>query len=204
MTLWSHTDDPFNVISGLEKYPKMMDYGPDYAGLPDCVAFEKHDGSNLAWRWVGDHFESPRFRSGRLVSEEWPTFFRDLPDMRPPPEAERALLGVREGMFFAEFRGDASFAGEHVAGDPKRIHPIDLWACGRGFMPPSEFARTFAVRPVYSGRLTAKFVEDVRSGRLGVNEGVVVKGGYWRMVWCCKIKTREWLSRVEEHERSRR
>lgn len=194
------TDAPFNITEGLQKYPKILDYSPKYAGLRGAVAFEKHDGSNIMWLWDGRGFGAPRFRSGRLVSEEWVAFVQDVEPsvLRPPEAAARALSGASDGAFFSEFRGDKSFSGLHVPGDPKRAHPIDLWVGGRGFMPPAEFSRVFGVPTVYSGTLTAKFVEDVRSGRLGVNEGVVVKGGDWGSVWCCKIKTREWLARGGE------
>lgn len=65
-------------------------------------------------------------------------------------------------------------------------------------MPPDEFSKSFNITPIYQGKLIPKFVEDVRQGRLGVNEGVVCKGGNWGSVWCCKIKTNAWLARGGE------
>jgi hypothetical protein len=42
---------------------------------------------------------------------------------------------------------------------------------------------------VYEGKLTGKFAEDVRTGMLGVAEGVVCKGGSGgRDLWMAKIK----------------
>lgn len=193
-------DEPFNVTEELGKFPKMLDYGRKYGGLK-CVAFEKHDGSNLAWRWNGTDLQWPTFRSGRSIIGESESF-ADLLDCY----AEVVLVASNllrsmncdDAVFFTEFRGNQSFSGEHVAKDPKTIHPIDLWVKGKGFMPPEEFSRAFGVVPIYRGKLTTKFVEDVRKGRLGVNEGVVCKGGNWGSIWCCKIKTDNWLARGGE------
>ncbi len=192
-------DETFNVTDALGKYPKILDYGREHAGLP-CVAFEKHDGSNLGFRWLDGWWRPAEFRSGRTILEEMGTF-RDVPrifDELIRPLAEQYVAGAEEAAVFCEFRGGKSFSGEHVAGDPKTLHPIDLWVKGRGFMPPEEFATAFNVEPVYRGKLTAKFVEDVRAGRLGVNEGVVCKGGDWGSYWSCKIKTRAWLAKGGE------
>lgn len=191
-------DPPFNVTESLDKYPKILDYGSSHGGL-SCVAFEKHDGTNLAWRWDGNGFGPAKFRSGRMAAlEEYDVFGRDLLKLAIPNAAFDACNGVEEAVFFAEFRGDKSFSGEHVRDDPKTLHPIDLWIKGRGFMPPKEFSRTFGVEPVYIGKLTTKFVEDIRKGRLGVNEGVVCKGGDWGSIWCCKVKTDAWLAKGGE------
>ncbi len=199
-------DAPFNVKSGLEKYPKILDYGREHAGA-FCWAFDKHDGTNLAFRWrrPTGFLEVPSFRSGRTIMEELGTFgeatgvfdatIRERADLVMRPYAE---AGREEAVLFCEFRGPRSFSGEHVKGDPKTLHPIDLWLEGMGFMPPDVFATSFRVEPVYSGKLTADFVERVRAGKVKVNEGVVAKGGTWGKVWCAKIKTRAWLARGGE------
>lgn len=202
----SPVDAPFNVTEELDKYPKILDYSSAHGGV-SCIAFEKHDGTNLAFKWrsLGGFFEVPSFRSGRTIMEELDTFgtatdvfdasVRERADevMRPFLEAKR-----ENAILFCEFRGAKSFSGEHEKDDPKSLHPIDLWVEGLGFMPPDLFATAFRIKPVYKGKLTAKFVEDVRAGRTGVNEGVVCKGGSWGSVWSCKIKTRAWLAKGGE------
>ena len=193
------SDEAFNETEELRRYPKIQDYSRLHAGLP-CLAFEKHDGTNLGWRWTNESFGPATFRSGRTAREEGGVF-EDAERVFEETLRDRAasvLRGVEEAVFFAELRGERSFSGEHREDDPKRLHAIDVWIRGRGFMPPEEFARAFEVAPVYRGKLTAKFAEDVRAGRLGVNEGVVCKGGSWGAVWCCKIKTRAWLARGGE------
>lgn len=197
-------DAPFNVTDALEKFPKILDYTREHAGA-QCIAFEKHDGTNLAFRLEDGRWSVPTFRSGRSVMRELGVFRDAVPVFESTLRSAvdmiaRHVLDAREAVFFAEFRGDRSFSGEHEADDEKRLHPIDLWIKGRGFVPPERFAREFAefVTPIYRGKLSAKFVEDVRAGRKGVNEGVVCKGGDWGEVWCCKIKTRAWLARGGE------
>ncbi len=199
-------DDVFNVTESLGKYPKILDYSSAHGGLK-CFAFEKHDGTNLAFRWrsVAGFIEVPSFRSGRTIMEELGTFgdattVFDASIRERADEAMKPFLeaGRDEAVLFCEFRGPRSFSGEHEKDDPKTLHPIDLWIGGLGFMPPDLFATAFRVKPIYEGKLTAKFVEDVRAGRTGVNEGVVCKGGTWGSIWCCKIKTRAWLAKGGE------
>jgi len=198
----SPIDLPFNVTESLDKFPKILDYSRGHGGCP-CIAFEKHDGTNLAWRWRkdgGDWFELPTFRSGKTILEGM-GFFDEAPEIFDKvlfKTAKQLLQGLDEAVLFTEFRGEQSFSGEHVRDDPKTLHPIDLWIKGKGFMPPDEFSKSFNITPIYQGKLIPKFVEDVRQGRLGVNEGVVCKGGNWGSVWCCKIKTNAWLARGGE------
>jgi hypothetical protein len=194
-------DPPFNATESLEKYPKILDYGREHAGAR-CLAFEKHDGTNLAFRWDGERFGPGTFRSGRTVLQEGGVFGSVseilLGQLWPGCPLLRAVEGEEDAAYFAEFRGPRSFSGEHERDDPKTLHPIDLWIKGKGFVPPATFAAWFSVPLVYQGKLTADFVERVRSGKVGVNEGVVCKGGGWGSVWCCKIKTRAWLARGGE------
>lgn len=199
-------DQPFNVTDTLGKYPKILDYGRQHAGAR-CFIFEKHDGSNLAWRWDGAGFGPATLRSGRSVAfEKWAMM--DGVGVHLPAdlferfnEAIALHDGGPEAVLFTEFRGEMSFSGEHVEDDPKTLHPIDLWIQGEGFMPPGDFAHFFNVPILYQGPLAADVVEAVRTrtGRFAkVNEGVVCKGGDWSSYWSCKIKTRAWLARGGE------
>lgn len=204
----SPIDPPFNNPNECPKYPKILDYGPQHGGL-SCVMFEKHDGSNLAWHWRNGVFSHvPHFRSGKTI-EAAPQVFWEAPGLFEMYEGWWAPAvagavgasgsdGEGEAILFTEFRGPNSFSGEHVAGDVKKLYPIDLWIKGKGFMPPRAFSIAFAAVPVDFCKLTSKVVEDIRKGRLGVNEGVVCKGGDWGSVWCCKIKTDAWLARGGE------
>ena len=62
-----------------------------------------------------------------------------------------------------------------------------------------DFGHLPIPRVVYRGRLTGRFLEDVRLGRYGVAEGVVCKGGTGGDdVWMVKVKTDEYLERLRQ------
>lgn len=207
-------DPPFNNPDTCEKYPKILHYGSQHGGL-SCVMFEKHDGSNLAWKWSCGSFDNiymPSFRSGKTIQEALDVF-GEAPEVFEKTLMETAenilsrYAGTSEAILFTEFRGDNSFSGEHLKSDVKTLHPIDIWIKGKGFMPPKVFVSAFegyggidgdGVGVVYEGKLHARVVDAIRKGRVGVNEGVIAKGGDWGSVWCCKIKTDAWLARGGE------
>lgn len=195
------SDPPFNKTEALEKFPKILDYERGHGGRR-CIAFEKYDGTNLAWRLHnGKLIDQPFIRSGRRFFHYDRVFgpAHDLFDTQFRAKLAQLLAGVEEAVFFTEYFGEKSFSGEHVVGDPKKLMAIDLWRKGFGFTAPADFALLFPETPViYEGKLTTQFVENVRKGRLGVNEGVVCKGGSTGSVWCCKIKTDAWLARGGE------
>jgi len=193
-------DAPFNQTDELEKFPKMLDYGREHGSL-QCIAFEKYDGSNFGWRWDGQTFSKPFVRSGKSFDYYDPIAGPSLGifDRELKSRLAQLLAGVSEAIVFTEYYGPKTYAGNHVEGDEMRLVPIDLWKKGLGFTPPDEFSKLFPeTRVVYRGKLSTQFVEDVRKGRLGVNEGVVCKGGTWGSVWYCKIKTDAWLAKGGE------
>ena len=54
-------------------------------------------------------------------------------------------------------------------------------------------------RIVFQGKFTGQFTEDVRRGRYGVAEGVVVKGGNGGDdVWMAKIKTIAYMEKLKQ------
>jgi len=91
----------------------------------------------------------------------------------------------------------------HVAAEPKELRLFDVEAEGYGFVDPWRFVADFGMlcsaRVVYQGKLTGKFVEDVRNGRYDVMEGVIARGGSGgRDVWMCKIKTLAYMERLRQ------
>ncbi len=51
---------------------------------------------------------------------------------------------------------------------------------------------------VYVGKITGKFVDDVKNNKYKLNEGVVCKGvDKNNEIWMCKIKTQSWLDRLQ-------
>ncbi|HEX4613480.1 MAG TPA: hypothetical protein VH092_35185 [Urbifossiella sp.] len=51
-------------------------------------------------------------------------------------------------------------------------------------------------RVVYRGKLAGAFLDDVLTGKHGVTEGVVCKGGEGATVWMVKVKTDRYQERL--------
>jgi hypothetical protein len=208
-----------NIDKPMLHYPKIP--GSDRRPSGRCVAFEKLDGTNLHWDWDRDFgwhsFGTRRdaFNLNRLGIEE---FGRQHAHLRECVEAFQVSLAEPvERLFrerepyrsfhslkiFTEFRGPNSFAGLHKPDDPKEVRLFDVWAEPFGMIGPAAFVADFGhlpiARVVYQGRLTGQFIEDVRLGRYGVNEGVVCKGGAGGSdIWMIKIKTHAYMERLKQ------
>lgn len=197
-------------------YPKM----PGSADAPSakCVAFEKLDGTNLHWCWHRD-FGWHAFGTRRDEFDRGPAGVTAFADAHPGIEGadalfDRTLAGPLDAILrerfpefgevkaFAEYLGPNSFAGAHDPRDDKRVVLFDVWADGYGFVAPERFAEAFASLPVprvlYRGKLTGEFLEAVRTGKYGVIEGAVCKGGTGGAdVWMLKVKTFAYLARLK-------
>ena len=95
---------------------------------------------------------------------------------------------------FTEFFGPNSFAGSHVAEDPKELRLFDVYLFQKGLVKPKQFVEVYGDMPqaaevVYEGSLNKKFVMDVKKGKYPVFEGVIAKGNDYMV----KIKTDEYF-----------
>lgn len=199
-------------------YPKIP--GSSAAPTGRCVAFEKLDGTNLHWTWDRDfgwHAFGTRRDEFNLTPDGEAAFAAAHPGLEEAAPVFRATLaGPLDALLrahpayanfaavkaFTEFLGPNSFAGAHVPGDPKRAVLFDVWADGYGFVPPHQFVADFGHLPiprvVYTGKLTGTFLEAVRTGKYGVSEGVVCKGGAGADAWMVKVKTYAYLERLKK------
>ena len=200
-------------------YPKI----PGSRNTPTgrCVAFEKYDGTNLHWCWDRDfgwHAFGTRRDEFNLTEAGVEQFGRKHAHLREAAEVFRATLADGlERVFredptyteipafraFAEFLGPGSFAGLHKEGEPKELKLFDVQAEPGGMLGPFTFVRDFGhlntARVIYEGKLTGKFAEDVRTGKYGVAEGVVCKGGAGDAdLWMVKIKTNAYMDRLKK------
>ncbi len=199
-------------------YPKIP--GSRDAPAGRCVAFEKYDGTNLHWDWdreFGWHsfgtrrdefdlseagiarFTAAHAHLRECVGVFLATLAEGLESVFAGRESYREFAGFRA---FTEFLGPNSFAGLHQADDPKRLVLFDIRAEPIGILGPERFADDFGhlpiARVVYRGKLTGKFAEDVRTGKYGVAEGIVCKGGSGCAdVWMAKIKTYAYLEKLK-------
>jgi hypothetical protein len=204
-------------------YPKI----PSTEGCPGgaCIAFEKYDGTNLHWAWDRD-FGWHAFGTRRDQFNLSPEGIRQFNEAHPGLEGcadlfQATLAGGLEIVFrekeayaectevkvFTEFFGPRSFAGMHKPDEPKQLVLFDVLAEPFGLLGPELFVLHYnhlpSARVVYRGKFTGQFTEDVRRGKFGVAEGVVVKGGGNRGptgddLWMAKIKTDAYLARLKK------
>jgi hypothetical protein len=200
-------------------YPKIRDSSA--AQLGPCIAFEKIDGTNLHWSWdreFGWHAFGTRRDEFTLTAPGIALFAAAHPDLAGCAELFQATLaGPLDAVFranpryapfatlkaFTEYAGPGSFAGLHRDRDTMELVLFDVEAAGFGLIGPFDFAEDFThlriPRIVYRGKFTGQLTEDVRKGKFGVAEGVVVKGGSGgEDVWLAKIKTRAYLERLKQ------
>jgi hypothetical protein len=194
---------------------------PDSRNAPGgtCIAFEKLDGTNMHFDWdreFGWHAFGTRRDTFALTPIGTAQFAQKHNHLSAAPHVfEGTLANTLEPIFaqpfyashnslkiFAEFLGDHSFAGLHKPEDPKRLVLFDVWLDGYGWVSPAQFVEDFGHLPtpcvVYKGKYNGQLGEDVRNGKFGVAEGVVVKGGKGGSdVWMAKIKTSAYLQRLK-------
>ncbi len=84
---------------------------------------------------------------------------------------------------------------------------FDVWLEGFGLVGPRVFVADFGPVPMprltFQGKFTGQLAEDVRNGKLGVLEDVVVKGGrVGADVWMIKTKSLACAERLENVSRT--
>lgn len=197
-------------------YPKMP--GSKESPSGPCVAFEKYDGTNLHWVWereLGWYAFGTRRSRFDLDETGIAEFHAAHPGL---PEAERRFreqlaeplaeifttnpdYAGSEITVFTEYFGPHSFAGKHKADDPKQLVLFDV-EIPEGIIAPEQFLTDFhncpIARTVYQGRLTGKFIHDVREGKYDVSEGIVCKGLEEGRLWMVKIKTHAYMQRLKD------
>lgn len=199
-------------------YPKI----PDSRNCPlkRCIAFEKYDGTNLHWVWeveLGwyafgtrrDRFDLDdmgiaEFNAAHPGLEEAPEIFqKDFANSLDSIFRENPQYSCPEITVFTEFLGSNSFAGMHKKDEAKQLILFDVQT-DKGIIHPEQFIRDFSElnipKVVYRGKLTGKFIDDVRQGKYAVAEGVVCKGGNSNsnQVWMVKIKTYAYMKKLQQ------
>ena len=105
-----------------------------------------------------------------------------------------------------EWVGPNSFAGIHDPNDILDVVLFDINPYKKGIISPRQFIKHFGhldiPRTIFEGNMTQEFIQRVREGYYGVNEGVVCKGNKPNgrpphNYWSCKIKTSAWLAELK-------
>ena len=202
----------------LARYPSIDGiHKSSLLGQP-CIAFEKHDGSNLQFSW---NQTDGWYRYGtrkRTVEKDNPLFGSAI-EMFHKQYADGILQTIRKYKeyrncksltAFCEFLGDKTFSGLHVDGDPKRLVLFDILVDDSQMVLPKDFVAHFGnldiAKVLYEGELSQQLIDDVRTGKLDCNEGVVCKGVHSHQrrkgkteheVWMVKIKTEKWMQELQ-------
>jgi hypothetical protein len=196
-------------------YPKIPENSDKFHGK--CIAFEKYDGTNLHWKWDPQdgwtHFGTRRTQFP-LTKKGMDEFAKEHSELASAPYIFSDVLRDKLTKFFCvntayhmqtillftEFYGSNSFAGGHDLNDEHELVMIDVMLNGR-LMSPELFTNVFygfrTAEIIYRGKYTGQFAEDVRKGKYNVNEGVVVKGIVDGEVFMTKVKTKDYLKRLE-------
>jgi hypothetical protein len=170
-----------------------------------CIAFEKYDGSNLRWEWTPKQgwnkfgtrkhlFDASDLQFGEAI----PIFMEKLAD-DIVYRTKQIVRNPERITAFTEFLGENSFAGSHVASDPKELKLFDVFLFKKGFVQPKQFVETYgsaeyAARVVYEGNLNRQFIMDVRDSKYPGFEGVIAKGNDFMV----KIKTKAFFAKLQE------
>ena len=174
-----------------------------------CVAFYKYDGSNLRFEWSmnqGWYKFGTRHRLFDKTDSDYgsavPLFMGKI-----APQLDevfkREFKKIKMMTVFMEFFGPSSFAGQHLLTEEKELRLIDVCPYKKCMVNPHDFIKMFghldfSAEVIYKGVLTEQFINDVRSGKYPVVEGVVCKGGDRHKLWMAKIKTDSYRQRLKE------
>lgn len=189
---------------------------PDTTNCPlkKCIAFEKYDGTNIHWvlkpqfGWVDYGTRRDRFpfniEGSRRFERAHPELVgvSNLWDLGGKLETHliNTYNSASEVVVFTEYLGPNSFAGMHQPGDEMDLVIFDVQIDGI-LLPPEEFIRVFQgfniSRVIFQGKYSGQLFVDVRAGKYGVKEGVVVKGVVDGKIYMVKIKTNEYLEHLK-------
>ena len=197
----------------MKEYPKIPAY-TKFLGQP-CIAFYKYDGSNLRVEY-----------SNKRGWYKWGTRKRlfdkcdidygcaiDIFNNKYADNIEKILHDnfqkFENAIVFMEFLGPHSFAGLHepkILGvehnDPKDLIIFDVNVHKKGFVSPADFIKLFGnlhiPKVIYDGILDEDFVKKVREKQVPVEEGVVCKSGVGHDIQMCKIKTWDYLKKIQK------
>lgn len=181
----------------------------------NIFAFDKLDGSNIRAEYSAkrglykfgtrkrmiDHTDRHLGKSVLLIKELEPKLHKIC----------QRNKWHREIVFFFEFWGPNSFAGQHRKYDDHQVTLIDISLHKQGFLPPKEFIKTFQdkidiPKVLYHGKAGPELVARVQNSDLpGMTfEGVVCKAPNPRKKKtgkrvCFKLKSQAWLDKLKQY-----
>jgi hypothetical protein len=203
------------------EYPSIM--ASSKAPRKPMLAFEKLDGSNIRIKWTPKNsfclfgsreclLDATHPHLGGVVG-----LFGSTMELELDALLRRHFAKEKEVVVCGEYWGPSSFAGIHTD-PPDQMHLtiFDLLVVKKSyneFVLPQDFVKLMAgttiptPRFLRDGNLNEEFIQQVRENKFDppLNEGVVCKGrersGAFRgKVWMCKVKTNEYMNRLQERD----
>lgn len=199
----------------MKTYPSIP--GPSRAPQSSCIAFYKHDGSNIRYEWTKKKGWWKFGTRRRLFDQNDPEYggaiqlFMDTyaDGIAQVFRNNKEYRNIERATVFCEWFGPSSFAGYHDWEEDHEVVMFDVEIYKRGFVLPRDFINHFGhlkIPPViHEGNFTPQFVKDVREGKYPVAEGVVAKGiilgkkkNPQHGLWMSKVKTLWWLNELKQ------
>ena len=193
----------------MKSYPKLTYYDESDIGRY-CYAFDKLDGSNIRVEWDRKRGWYKFGTRNTMIADTTHTFYETIDifmnkysdDIEKVFRDKKDYRNSQSFVVFLEYYGENSFAGFHHDDDKKDCVLFDISQYKKGIISPGEFIKNFGHLDIpdiiHQGLLTEEFIEDVKSNKFGLDEGVMVKGSEDKKLWIKKIKTREWISSVKQ------
>jgi hypothetical protein len=174
-------------------------------------AFDKLDGSNIRVEWNSKKGFYKFGTRHQLIDEKTMPFGRAIPLIREKFEQDLTMVckeqNWKDALFFFEYWGADSFAGNHNFEEKMDATLIDVNPYKEGILVPTEFIKLFGHLDIpkvcYEGHVTTELFDKVKQSTLkGMTfEGVVCKGANdkaTRMPIMFKIKSKAWLDKLRE------
>ena len=187
----------------MKSYPSIP---KDFQEIPGAYIFDKLDGSNLRFEWTRKNGFFKYGTRHRLLDETDQVFGGAIQiwqnNWAQPLTDIFRTMRLDKATAFAEFYGPSSFAGNHVAEEPKTLTLFDVCVHPRGFLDPRDFLKFFGHLDIakFLGTFnwTSGFIEEVYMNKIpGVTfEGVVGKHGGFTKAIRAKAKTSQWIEKI--------
>jgi hypothetical protein len=197
----------------MKQYPSLDYWTPKMLG-EYVYAFDKLDGSNLRFEWSSKRGWYKFGTRNVMIDENNEQFGKAIPlflnkygdELDKIFRTDKKYRNSRTFTVFGEYLGENSFAGQHDFNDEMDLVMFDVVQFQKGFVKPKDFINDFShlhiPDVIYSGEFDLDLVEDVKSGKYDLKEGVMVKGVRKTkgndIVWIGKIKTNQWLDSLKD------
>lgn len=165
----------------MKEYPSISKIIPHSVSI---MAFSKLDGSCIRAQYSKKRGFYKFGSRTRLLSEEQGIIYKAVELIKAKEDILIKSIekyNTDNCVFFFEFYGDNSFAGNHFEGDEHKVSVIDVNIHKQGMLPLKELIKFsdngLGAELLYHGQITAEFVNSVRDSSLvGMPlEGVVCK-----------------------------